>query len=87
MDEIKRCIDKIRSEPIEYPDYYIYLTYGALRDLIFDYYNYRCVRCGANKKLELHHVVPLSFDDRIIGDKITNLYVPLCAKCHPRGAQ
>jgi len=45
--------------------------------------NWRCVRCGAKKDLNIHHIIPhvdFSFDDEKVND-LENL-VPLCKRCH-----
>lgn len=43
---------------------------------------YRCKICNANKKLEIHHIIPVSIKEELALD-VNNL-ICLCINCHRR---
>jgi len=50
----------------------------ALRKKVFDRYGERCAKCGARKRVEVHHIKPVVYGGT---DDLENL-IPLCRKCH-----
>lgn len=50
------------------------------KEKIFQRDNFKCVECGSDKALELHHIIPLS-EGGLNDDN--NLQI-LCKKCHHR---
>lgn len=70
---------------------------AKLEAAIFEYHENKCIVCGLSdeeslekydRHLEMHHTTPLSFSDSMVEYKfVTEMFVPLCRKHHPRGPQ
>lgn len=52
------------------------------RDFLFKQANYSCSRCNSNKKLELHHIVPV-YENKNLAFDISNIEV-ICKQCHTK---
>jgi len=54
--------------------------YLEWKKLVYEKYNYTCVKCGSKEKPNAHHIIPFSVDKSLRFD-VTNGIV-LCKKCH-----
>lgn len=74
-------IDKNRAEKVksskEYADYIKSKEWQATRQRIFRRDDFRCVRCGCSKNLEVHHITYKNLGEEKDDDLAT-----LCDKCH-----
>lgn len=74
-------LDKKRSEKVrsskEYEEYIKSNEWQETRQRIFKRDNYRCVKCGASKNLQVHHITYENLGVEKDADLVT-----LCEKCH-----
>lgn len=72
----KKRAEKVRSSK-EYEEYIKSNEWQETRQRIFKRDNYRCVKCGASKNLQVHHITYENMGEEKDADLVT-----LCEKCH-----
>lgn len=78
----KNCANLALSKPID--NYFLgkgskkSAIWRRLRREILEKYDNKCVLCGRNIKLQIHHIIPRDNG----GKHNTNNLIPVCVKCH-----
>lgn len=73
INNIKRRLDYIHDYMLQYPP-----DWENRRKKLKEIRNYKCVKCGNNYRLQIHHIIPLSKGG---SNKIENLEF-VCRNCH-----
>jgi len=55
-------------------------SYNGWRKLVYRRDSYRCVKCSSAKRIEAHHIIPISSDIKLIYDLANG--ITLCRACH-----
>jgi len=69
-----------KSKYTSYQDYLAYPEWKEKRKRIKERDNFKCVKCGSQKELQVHHIIYI--EDKKPWEYNDNLLITLCDECH-----